>query len=179
MGQELYDVVWQRFPAGVFTAQPIVANQKIEGIKSSQPLASTEPYRPPGARGIIIPPLSTTGASKTTGSSPYQKNRKRPTNQFRNKHVVDPASVSAPELSNGAVPSATPTGNGATATKKPLSPQELEKIKRVKVVNKKLSDISKLKSRKEKGEHLETNQLAKITSEADLLKELKELKVTA
>lgn len=52
-GQELYEVIWQRFPVGVFTAQSVAPCQKIEGIKSSQAIASNVPYRPPGARGVM------------------------------------------------------------------------------------------------------------------------------
>lgn len=52
-GQELYEVIWQRFPAGVFTAQVVAPTRKVEGIKSSQAIASSVPYRPPGARGIM------------------------------------------------------------------------------------------------------------------------------
>lgn len=54
-----------------------------------------------------------------------------------------------------------------------------EKDKRIKIIHKKLQDISKLKSRKNNGELLEANQLSKIHLEADLTKELNSLKIVA
>lgn len=52
-----------------------------------------------------------------------------------------------------------------------------EKDKRIRTVQQKLKDITKLKVRRENGENLEANQLSKIKMEADLVKELSALKV--
>lgn len=52
-----------------------------------------------------------------------------------------------------------------------------EKDKRIRTVQQKLKDISKLKVRRENGENLEANQLSKIKMEAELVKELSALKV--
>lgn len=49
-GQELLDVVWQKFADGVFN-EPVISSVKIEGIKPSQAVASTQAYRPPNVRG--------------------------------------------------------------------------------------------------------------------------------
>jgi len=54
-----------------------------------------------------------------------------------------------------------------------------EKDKRIKVIHKKLQDISKLKTRRDKGDLLEANQLSKINMEAELTKELSSLKLNA
>lgn len=64
-GQELYEVIWQRFPVGVFTAQVVAPTKKVEGIKSSQAIASSVPYRPPGARGVMssAKPINTPAAA--------------------------------------------------------------------------------------------------------------------
>lgn len=48
-GEELYDVCWTPAP-GVFE-DPEITSKKIEGIQASQPQASKQAYRPPGARG--------------------------------------------------------------------------------------------------------------------------------
>lgn len=45
-GQELLEVIWQQYPIGFYKEKPIT-NTKMEGIKSSQPQASTQAYRPP------------------------------------------------------------------------------------------------------------------------------------
>lgn len=54
-----------------------------------------------------------------------------------------------------------------------------EKDKRIRTVQQKLKDISKLKVRRDNGENLEVNQLSKIKMECDLVKELSALKVEA
>lgn len=48
--EELYDINWQHFPHGTFK-DPIIKEEKIEGIATTQPQASKQAYRPPCARG--------------------------------------------------------------------------------------------------------------------------------
>lgn len=183
-GQELYQVSWQSFPAGTYAAQPISV-AKIDGIKSSQPLASSEPYRPPGARGIV-------GTSIPGKLAAMRKEARAQ----KSKKNVKPA-VTAAADNNGATNGAEPTtngdddtttagdattaavgnGNGATVVRPPLSPESLLQMKRIRMLTKKLSEIAKLKQRKEKGEHLEANQLQKITVELELQTEMAGLKL--
>lgn len=59
----------------------------------------------------------------------------------------------------------------------PGSAGDPEKDKRIRTVQQKLKDISKLKVRRENGENLEVNQMSKIKMEAELIKELTALKV--
>ncbi|XP_055377227.1 eukaryotic translation initiation factor 2A [Condylostylus longicornis] len=54
-----------------------------------------------------------------------------------------------------------------------------EKDKRIKTLYKKLSDISKLKIKQSKGEHLEANQLTKIAAETAIVEELRALKISS
>lgn len=49
-GQELLEVVWQKYAEGVYKEKPI-SNVKVQGIQSSQPQASKAVYVPPNARG--------------------------------------------------------------------------------------------------------------------------------
>lgn len=177
-GQELYQVLWQTFPTGTYASQPISV-AKIEGIKSSQPLASTEPYRPPGARGIhgtsIPGKLAAMRKEARQAAMVEKKNSRRkngddhaatdPTNGTEHRTNADDTNDTT---------SPTTAGNG---TKAPLSPESLLQMKRIRLLTKKLSDISKLKQRKEKGEHLEANQLSKITSELELQTEMAGLKL--
>uniref|UniRef100_A0A915Q122 Eukaryotic translation initiation factor 2A n=1 Tax=Setaria digitata TaxID=48799 RepID=A0A915Q122_9BILA len=53
-----------------------------------------------------------------------------------------------------------------------------EKEKKIRALQKKIDDIEKLKKRKESGEVLEANQVAKIDKENEIVEELEKLKVT-
>lgn len=48
-GQELLEVVWQKYAEGTFQEKPIT-NAKVQGILPSQPVASKAIYIPPNAR---------------------------------------------------------------------------------------------------------------------------------
>ncbi|XP_072935820.1 eukaryotic translation initiation factor 2A [Epargyreus clarus] len=58
-----------------------------------------------------------------------------------------------------------------------ISTGDPDKDKKIKNINKKLSDIDKLKAQKAAGKQLELNQLAKIENEAALLQELSQLRL--
>lgn len=68
---------------------------------------------------------------------------------------------------------------GTDETAAAATPRDPEKEKRIRTVQQKLRDITKLKGRRDNGENLEANQLSKIKMEADLVKELAALKVEA
>lgn len=166
-GQELLEVVWQTYPQDTFK-EPTISTVKLAGIKSSQPQASSVPYRPPNARGIFITPISTTASSKNSRNAKRTKNGK----------TKDVVSVDGNGALNGTAAPSVGAGNenhsAAISTPK-KSPEEVEKSKRIKAVQKKLKDITVLKTRKDKGEHLAPNQITKIDSEGDLNKQLSEL----
>lgn len=170
VGQELLEVVWQTYPQDTFK-EPIISTVKLAGIKSSQPQASSVPYRPPNARGIFITPIST---NSTTTSSKNSRNAKR----TKNTKTKDALTVNGNTALNGNGNPSVGAGNenhsAAISTPK-KSPEEVEKSKRIKAVQKKLKDITVLKTRKDKGEHLAPNQVTKIDSEGDLVKQLSEL----
>ncbi|XP_026683231.1 eukaryotic translation initiation factor 2A [Diaphorina citri] len=48
--EELWEVLWQRFPPGTFKA-PAISYKPVEGIQPSQPLPSKQAYVPPSQRG--------------------------------------------------------------------------------------------------------------------------------
>lgn len=50
---------------------------------------------------------------------------------------------------------------------------------RVRIIQQKLRDINKLKAKRDNGDGVDANQLSKINTEADLVKELHALKVSA
>lgn len=188
-GQELLEVIWQTYPSGTFTEKPIT-NVKLEGIKSTQPQASAQAYKPPNARGINITPIrpsSATTDNRIPGAAPKSGRKDRRTqrsaNYAKNKNgdENDDASNNETAQSNDVQSQRFRpiSRDNARKPNKPSQPEvDPEKAKRIKGLNKKLADISKLKNRREKGEHLEVNQIQKIDSESSLMKELSDLKIT-
>ncbi|KAG4076118.1 hypothetical protein HA402_011464 [Bradysia odoriphaga] len=187
-GQELLEVIWQTYPSGTFTEKPIT-NVKLEGIKSTQPQASTQAYKPPNARGINITPSrpsTATSDNRIPGvAKSGRKDRRnvRSANFAKNKNGDENDDASnnddaAAQTNNAQSQRFRPISrDNAKKSQKPAQPEDPEKAKRIKAVNKKLNDIAKLKGRREKGEHLELNQIQKIDSEASLIKELHDLKI--
>lgn len=171
VGQELLQVTWQTFPADTFK-EPTISTVKIDGIKPSQPQASAEPYRPPNARGINITP--------TVSQNDYHKIAKAQRHAKRTQRKEQSQRQAQEESVGG--DAATAAAAGQDNIKKLPAPQkdrEAEKAaKRMKVIQKKISEICKLKVRQDNGEHLDAKLLAKINSEADLTKELQGMKMT-
>lgn len=244
-GQELYEVVWQKYPAGVFQEMPI-SNVKVQGIVTATPQVSKAVYVPPGARGggagIPFSPRSAAaekspipglpigykvsqGQQKKSrsarrkenanGNTPTaakpapngvsapaeglaktenpKRNTPRPANQnvANNNEAADTESGAekpAPRKDrhrnrkvardpNATDVAGTPPTAGAVAPVKTAA--ETEKEKRIRTIQKKLKNISKLKARKENGDTLEANQLSQIPHEDELIKELNSLKVAS
>lgn len=241
-GQELYEVMWQKYPAGIFQEQPI-SNVKVQGIVTATPQVSKAVYVPPGARGGgVFSPRSAGDASDRSpipglpigykvSQGQQKKNRsvRRKENGNGNTPIVTKVAASAngtnapaegltktenvkrntprpnnqnvannngPDIEQGAEKPAprkdrhrnrktprdasdaiTPTSAGAAAAVK--TPVDLEKEKRIKTIQKKLKNISKLKARKENGDMLEANQLSQIPQETELVRELSTLKVAS
>lgn len=186
-GQELLEVIWQTYPTGTFTEKPIT-NVKLEGIKSTQPQASAQAYKPPNARGINITPTRPSTANSDNripgaASTPPKGGRKdrrtqRSSNYSKSKNADENGDENETVQSNNDAQSQRFRPISRDSTKKPSKPEDPEKAKRIKALKKKLSDIVQLKNRREKGEHLELNQIQKIDSEATLMKELNDLKIT-
>lgn len=70
-GQELLQVIWQKYADGVFTEKPI-SNIKVTGIQPSQPQSSKAVYVPPNIRsgGSTILPV---GASPRSNQPPVER----------------------------------------------------------------------------------------------------------
>lgn len=77
----MLEVCWQKYPDGTL-AEPQVTDTKIEGIKPSQPLPSTQVYRPPNARGIL---QGKNPKSTVPGNEPLKK----PPQQQQKSNAVD------------------------------------------------------------------------------------------
>lgn len=162
--QELLELMWQKYPAGVFSENTI-SYDKVEGIQSVQKEASDKKYVPPNirmfgddtssssvappAQGPIpgLPPGYTSSKSQAAAKGRSNNNRQKPT-----------------------------TISNAANTKTPDSNDD--ERKKATAIKKKLKDIKVLKDKAEKGEKLDKNQLNKIASESELTKELAALQLS-
>lgn len=160
--QELLELMWQKYPDGVFKETPI-SYEKIEGIQSVQKQAAATKYVPPNIRNFgddsssaVKPPAQgpIPGLPPGYTSAKSQSNVKKQSNNNRNKKPL------------------TATVNGDTPDK------DDDDRKKASAIKKKLKDIRMLKERLEKGEKLDKNQLTKISSEGDLNKDLAALKLS-
>ncbi|XP_045513487.1 eukaryotic translation initiation factor 2A [Pieris brassicae] len=129
-------------------------------------------YRPPGARNK---PSTFTLHEHEKPHKPGQNIEAAPSKQAikqKEKREARKARKAEEKGEQGdTAPAASAPRQAFTSTGDP------EKDKKIKNLNKKLSDIDKLKQQKAAGKPLELNQLAKIENEAALLKELEQLKL--
>ncbi|PNF29349.1 hypothetical protein B7P43_G07830 [Cryptotermes secundus] len=199
--EELWEVLWQLFPAGVFH-EPVINYKPVEGIQPSQPQASKQAYRPPSARGRESnfklhddeEPASNTrpgGDSNPSKAALKQKKKREAKKAKKEQDGVNAGSSSgAAFTSNACTAAATTTTvasvvtNGDSTVAAPKLPVALadaelmgdpEKLKKIKKLKSKLVEISRLKEQRAAGRQLELNQLDKIKKEDELLKELQGL----
>lgn len=161
--QELLELMWQKYPTGVFKENPI-SYEKVQGIQSVQKQAASTKYVPPNIRNFgedspssAAPPAQgpIPGLPPGYTSSKSQLGSKKQPNNNRIKKPQTPT-----------------TGNGESNDK------EDDDRKKASAIKRKLKDIRTLKEKLEKGEKLDKNQLNKIASEGDLNKDLAALKLS-
>lgn len=235
-GQELLEVVWQKYAEGEYKEKPI-SNVKIQGIQSSQPQASKAVYVPPNARGGGVL-FASRSAESEKGPIPglpigykvsqnqlkknrntRRKNNEKPdgantttTNGGNNNNVTDRQSPTTKRNPSRDFQKQNNQNQQQQSQQQPLQQSDdnsgnnydkgparrrpnkrnnrnsqgyvavltgdPEKDKRIKVIHNKLQDISRLKTRRDKGENLEANQVSKINLEKELQTELDGLKIT-
>ncbi|KAM3966790.1 eukaryotic translation initiation factor 2A [Aphomia sociella] len=130
-------------------------------------------YRPPGARNK---PSTFTLHEHEKPHRPGESASVGPSKQAlkqREKREARKARK-AEERASGDSPPSQPAAASRPAF---VSTGDPEKDKKIKNINKKLSDIDKLKQQKAAGKQLELNQLAKIDNEKGLLEELDQLRL--
>lgn len=172
---ELWEVDWQPTKFKTFKASKRV----VEGIAPTQPQASKQAYRPPGARGS-----ASTFKLHENDELPQNQAKKDPENMskaaIKNMKRKEAAKKKKDEEA------AAETGRGNSEPKviaAAATTGDPEKDKKLRKLNDKLASIQKLKQDQAGGKKLETNQLEKIKTEAailkdiQILKELKELKL--
>lgn len=201
--QELLEVTWQKYPPGALKENAI-SNVKIEGIASKTPQASKQKYVPPGMRNSGAGSGTTLGdflSSSTPERAPIpglppgyrssaqqakdkkQKNKNKPNTAAANSEPNKPKEQKPrPKSAPNQNQNQESTNEPAAATAEGAGPKktsaDLEKDKKIKNINKKLKDIKMLREKSERGEKLEQNQISKMNSEAELVKELNALKAS-
>ena len=181
-GQELYEVVWQKHAPGTFKPNPISCT-KIEGIVSSQPQASSEPYRPPNARGIVFPTKFSASSSIPGGEDKKTNDRKKRYKNRRDKSTSE--DVATKPDNNSQDEKYSSRSNFASNVPKVESTEQTEAAKarrltkkKIKDIDRKLTHISELKKRVADGASLVETQQTKIASENELIKKLNNLKAS-
>jgi len=177
---ELWEVDWQPSKHRAFKPSKRV----VEGIAPSQPQASKQAYRPPGARGTASTfklhdndelPQNLVKKDPENMSKAAIKNMKR--KEAAKKKREEEAAAAAQGGKAGSESKVIP------APAAPASTGDPEKDKKLRKLNDKLASIQKLKQDQAAGKKLEANQLEKINTESailkdiQILKELKELKL--
>ncbi|XP_075236018.1 eukaryotic translation initiation factor 2A isoform X1 [Lycorma delicatula] len=172
--EELWEVLWQKFPPGTFKP-PVIRYKPVEGIQPSQPVASKQAYRPPSARGKESnfklhdedEPASGDVIGNPSKAALKQKKKREAKKAAKQQ-----------QINNGeSVPQTTASSNGTRVLPfvEEITTDDPEKLKKIKKLKSKLVEINRLKEQKAQGKQLEINQLDKINKEDSLMKELKDL----
>ncbi|KAH7966790.1 hypothetical protein HPB49_019596 [Dermacentor silvarum] len=175
-GEELWDVLWQPCPADSFPAKPISYKQ-VGGIQSSQPQASKQVYRPPGARGqpssfkVKEDESSSTDKAAEPKSKTAIKNQKRKEAKKAKKENAQPGEATEKASAIQTVVEIMGQNNI------PQETEEVSREKKIRNLKKKLGQIVMLKEEVQAGKKLEANQLEKIKREQELLDELEALEL--
>ncbi|XP_013167113.1 PREDICTED: eukaryotic translation initiation factor 2A-like [Papilio xuthus] len=168
----LLSITWQtgNFPKSELSKVPPKSIQEAP----AKPAAA---YRPPGARNK---PSTFTLHEYEKPHRPGQNVNAAPSKQAikqKEKREARKARKAEERAADDSPAPAAPPAPPAHNKQPFTSTGDPEKDKKIKNLNKKLSDIEKLKQQKAAGKALELNQLAKIDSEQTLLQELEKLKL--
>ncbi|KAK3907733.1 Eukaryotic translation initiation factor 2A [Frankliniella fusca] len=186
--EELWEVLWQSFPSGVFK-EPSISYKAVEGIQPTQPTASKQVYRPPSARGKESnfklhdeepphkPGESPALAASNTSKATLKLKKKREAKKAKKAEQTQGDTVETAVQSNPAVRDQKPPATNGISSLIPADSEidDPEKLKKLKKIKSKLDQINRLKEQLASGKQLEINQLDKIKKEDELLKELKDL----
>ncbi|KAL0895564.1 hypothetical protein ABMA27_011665 [Loxostege sticticalis] len=166
--ENLLAISWQ---PGTFPKSEL-SRTAPKGIEDSTPKPAAA-YRPPGARNK---PSTFTLHEHEKPHKPGENASAAPSKQaIKQKEKREARKArKAEERAKG---DASPPPAAATPRPAFVSTGDPEKDKKIKNINKKLSDIDKLKQQKAAGKPLELNQLEKIKNEPALLQELAQLRL--
>uniref|UniRef100_A0A131XP25 Eukaryotic translation initiation factor 2A n=1 Tax=Ixodes ricinus TaxID=34613 RepID=A0A131XP25_IXORI len=173
--EELWDVQWQPFPPEAFPAKP-VSYKQVSGIESSQPQASKQVYRPPGARGQA-PSFKVKDEEPPAGGDKAADVTAVPKCALKNQKRREAKKAKRENEQGGDSPVKAPAAVQRVAEASAQNTDEVSKEKKIKNLKKKLDQIAILKVQVQSGKTLEANQLEKIKREKDLLDELEALQL--
>jgi translation initiation factor 2A len=173
--EELWEVTWRSEP---LEKHPVfaISTKPVEGIKPQQPQASKQAYRPPNMRDKAStfklhdedePAENQKENADGKGlSKAAAKNKRRRENAAKKKEedAEDAGSVAPKE-------SPVQAGTGFQST------GDAEKDKKLHKLDDKLQQIAKLKQQQKEGKQLELNQLDKLKKEAEIIAEMKQLRL--
>ncbi|XP_074099510.1 eukaryotic translation initiation factor 2A [Cotesia typhae] len=180
--EELWEVIWQRFPVNSFPEQEI-SYKAVEGIAPSAPQASKQVYRPPSARGRTInfklhdDVDDNNPAKKNPDNAPSKITLKTKKKREAKKAKKVLEANAQKNNSNGQEndPAPNPTPKLKLTTPDPDLTDDPQKNKKINFIKNKLKTINKLKELQATGKRLEKNQVEKINKEQELQLKLAEL----
>ncbi|XP_063224336.1 eukaryotic translation initiation factor 2A [Bacillus rossius redtenbacheri] len=180
--EQLWEVLWQTYPAGVFK-EHAVSYRPVEGIQPSQPQASKQAYRPPCARGKEsnfklhdddeLPSNAKPNSDGNPSKAALKLKKKREAKKAKKEQ--EGSAPSGVAVTNGDAMTAVTTVKLPPVVAEAELTDDPEKNKKIKKIRSKLMEISRLKEQRAAGRQLELNQLDKIKKEDELLKELQGL----
>ncbi|XP_050538553.1 eukaryotic translation initiation factor 2A isoform X2 [Daktulosphaira vitifoliae] len=159
---ELFQVVWQNYSQGTFKT-PTVVYKTVEGIASSQPIASKQVYRPPHARNSDFKPTSlhddATDIKNQSKAYLKMKKKRQAKRQAKEQQEINDTNSVEQKINDS------------------KSSIDDEKQKRFKKLQTDLKSINRIKTLQASGKELDHNQISRLKLENDLLKELQQLQI--
>ncbi|KAK7090833.1 hypothetical protein V1264_010584 [Littorina saxatilis] len=174
-GHELWEVKWRPVPAGTFKEKPVRYKPAESGIASPEN-KKTEAYRPPQARGTDYTPAAKLHEYEPASNIRQQAQATADKPASKNKKKRDAKKAKATEDGTQGDRGEPAPENDQSAAAAP-STGDPEKDKKIRNLRKKIQQIDKLKEQQKSGKTLEKNQLDKLKTEADLVKELEDLEL--
>jgi len=168
---EMWQTTWQPYPAGSFP-EPKLPSAGTPIVQA----AKKEAYRPPSARGTPKVSLKLHDEEKPQNqreseglSAAAMKNKKKREAKAKAKQEQ--------QVNGDSTPAATDASPSSILTSEPQLTGDPETDKKIKGLRKKLQQIEKLKGQVKEGKQLEKNQLDKLKTEKDIVKELQALTI--
>ncbi|XP_061575955.1 eukaryotic translation initiation factor 2A [Cololabis saira] len=176
-GTELWQVLWQPFPAATFPERP-VRYQAVASELGTTQAPPAQAYRPPALRHLPAtagsklheeeaPQDLRAPADKSVSKAALKNQKKREAKKAARQEAKPEAE---PEAPSGPAPNANSQSEPSSG--------DPETDKKVKNLKKKLKAIEELKEQQASGKVLQKNQMDKVLKEQQLLQELEQLLIS-
>ncbi|XP_062522104.1 eukaryotic translation initiation factor 2A-like isoform X2 [Corticium candelabrum] len=170
---ELWEVLWRPSLPGEFPEKPVVMPSHEEQQRQAE---ATKPavYRPPGARGKPPSTIKLHEEEPPQGETVKDEDKQQSKSALKNKKRREAkARERESQDAEAAVAMATASASLLPANQS----DDLETDKKLRNLKKKLKQIDQLKQQQREGKQLEANQIEKLKTEDDLIRQIHELKV--